>query len=1498
MRTRRVSPSSLKEYCTITKTNIDSSVPLQQAPRGAVLELFEPAVREYFEAHFPKPTGVQNASWPVIAAGKHALITAPTGSGKTLTAFLWALNRFVKGELPTGCTSILYVSPLKALNNDIQVNLLAPLRALTQSQALPLIRAETRSGDTSPSDRARLLRKPPEILITTPESLNLLLTTQRGRSALGHIDTVILDEVHSIIGNRRGVQLLTALERLCWLGLNPQRIALSATVKPLRQVAQQIAGFARDNSARPIEIIRADQDKNIRFNVALPDGALTRAADGQKIWEPLTEAFTERLRANQSTLFFTNSRRLAEKITLNLNQNHAAPLAYAHHGSLAKDIRHTVEQRLKAGELRAIVATSSLEMGIDIGALDEVVLIQTPPSISASMQRIGRSGHKVGDTSIGTLFPTHAHDFLEAAALAAAINARDIEPLRVAHTPLDLLAQLIISITASEEWALDDLFELITRAAPYHDLERQHFDGVIDMLAGRYAGLRIRDLRARITLDRLTNRIQATRGAVLAFYSSGGTIPDRGYFKLRLADSGQVIGELDEEFVWEATVGQTFNLGTGHWQIQRITHDDVLVNPAPAHVQAPPFWRSEAVNRDYHFSHYIGEVLDNAEIALATNNIAQLHTQLTDERGFDVPAADALCDYLSRQREHSGPLPGTKRVVLELIRTGPGGYRSSNEERQLVIHTFWGARVNRPYALALGAAWKAHYDCTINIQADNDAIIVALTHEVDPEVVVHLVASHSIAQLLRQALEGSAFFGARFRECAGRALLLTRKRFNQRLPLWMTRMQSKKLLSATRDLSDFPVLLESWRTCLEDEFDIVELTRLLDALSDGEIAWHYTESSSPSPFAANLSWGQINQYMYADDQPDSTTPSALDDALLASTFAQRPRVSRSVIDEFEQKRKRLTPGYAPLDAQEWAEWIKERILLPVDELAPEATTNVRDHPSICQLSDDQQVWWCHVENAAHLAQMFALRLAQQDRSPTPLQPDTRDATALVQEVLSFHGPVTDAELHGLLPHSAYALTQDTDFLIEGKLVQGDERRYLCDIENFEILLRFQRRAARPTLEPVNIARWPQWVYWHSLGASAATHTDTASALERLRGYSAPVAVWLNELIRPRVPIEERNHQTLNERFTNLDMGWIATAKERITLDFTEDLVRHLPSSASSVNRVVEQRPANDEPTQRTLRDALVARFRDPQARYAFTQLVDNGSNSSEAFNTEFWSAVWQGRLTSDSLDSLRTGQRANYQLTGHSRSRRARRVSWPGTWSLLQPDLTQLDPLERLDQQKAEVRILLDRYGVVCREIVNREAAGHWRLLFSALRVMELAGEIVSGVFFQQLSGPQFATPQTLQIFSASWQTPTVWISVFDPASLSGLGLSGLPDADPPTVEESGEETNGAKAITIDLPHRRQGNHYGLVEGRIRLLSENMGKKLRILCPPDHAQTTAACAQLVEQLFSILGVTRLELTLINGEPARQSPYLTMLSQHANLHSDHKGVFLELPDHKR
>ena len=587
----------------------------------------------------------------------------PTGSGKTLTAFLWALNAFAAGTSLPGATRVLYVSPLKALNNDIRRNLTEPLSQLREvfgdrGETFPGVRAATRSGDTPQGERQRLLRRPPEILITTPESLLLLLTTTRGRQALATVETVIVDEIHSIVENRRGASLMTSLERLVEIAGEFQRIALSATVRPIEAVARFVGGSEPDGRPRAVGTVRAETDKEIELSVRFPEAARQAAENGKKVWEPLSDTFRDVIDANRSTLFFANSRRLTEKITLKLNDDTVSPIAYAHHGSLSREVRTEVEQRFKDGDLSAIVATNSLEMGIDIGDLDEVVLVQSPPSLAASLQRIGRAGHNVGDTSRGSLFPTHARDFLEAAAIANAVQSREIEPLAAISNPLDVLAQVLVSMTASETRTVEGAYRTIRRAGPYETLGRDQFDLVVEMLAGRYAGTRIRGLQPRVAFDRIRDTLKARKSAVFALYNAGGTIPDRGYFKLRHAESGALIGELDEEFVWEASIGQTFTLGTQNWRVERITHNDVLVRVGGTEGHRAAVLGAPRTSTAASTSPSVSAISSSSPNGLLANGDGDaLERHLREALAFEAIAAEELRDYLTRQREASGRRP-------------------------------------------------------------------------------------------------------------------------------------------------------------------------------------------------------------------------------------------------------------------------------------------------------------------------------------------------------------------------------------------------------------------------------------------------------------------------------------------------------------------------------------------------------------------------------------------------------------------------------------------------------------------------------------------------------------------------------------------------------------------------------------------------------------------------------------------------------------------------
>jgi ATP-dependent Lhr-like helicase len=1415
---------------------------------------FHDGISSWFDDNFDAPTDVQASSWPRIASGEHLLITAPTGSGKTLTAFLWSLNRFATGELVPGATRVLYISPLKALNNDIQRNLLTPLAALQASGSLPELRVQTRSGDTPQNERQRMLRRPPEILITTPESLFLLLTNRRGADALATVETVIVDEVHSIVDNRRGVQLMTSLERLVDVAGEFQRIALSATVRPLETVADYVGGYDADGRARKLAIIESTGNKVLDFHVRFPPEARAAADSGQPIWDPLSQAFRRHIDANTATLFFTNSRSLAEKVTFKLNEDLAGPLAYAHHGSLARDIRTTVESRLKAGELKAIVATSSLEMGIDIGHLDEVVLVQSPGSVAATLQRIGRAGHQVGETSVGSLYPTHALDFLEAAVLADAIAERDIEPLNTMTLALDVLAQIIVSCCAHSACRVSALFAQITRSRPYHSLGRDQFERVVEMLAGRYAGSRVRELKPRLHYDRIAQTVKAHKSALFALYNSGGTIPDRGYYKLRHAESGAELGELDEEFVWEAKTGQVFSLGTQNWQIQRITHNDVLVRQANPNTLAPPFWRSEVINRSYHFSARIGQFLEISEQHLAARHGNVLRQTLIDERGFDDVAADELLDFLERQRAATGgALPHQHHLLIEHVRTGPGGYKGPDDIAHLVLHTFWGGRLNRPWALAIEAAWRDRFNEDPEIHTDNNAISIQLRGNVEAAEVLGLVTSSNLQPLLRRSLEGSGFFGARFRECAGRALLLTRQRFDQRLPLWMSRLQAKKLMNHVAEYGDFPILLESWRTCLDDEFDLPELGRRLDDLADGIISWTSVSTSSPSPMASGLTFDAVSRYMYADDTPDRKAPSSLSDELIQSALANeslRPKISADTVASFVSKRQRLDEDYQPATPEEWQDWLKERILIPESE----ASELMIEQGQGRWLEADDRRWLTHRESHPALSRTGWFESIDDPVDELAELVDARDTRALCLEILSFYGPLTQAEIDRILPGVPADLLAD-DALIVGHLIADDEQLRFCDRDNFESLLRLQRASNRPLVEPRPAsALTPFLAGWQGFG-QAATDDTIADSLLKLRGYPANARVWLQDFCQARFPAFS-DHQ-LDAAFTQQEMVWFGVAREQVTFGYPEDMeLLTTPEAPSPVRSL----------------------FSDPGARYGFFQLADKQTESIDRFNESFWQAVWQAELYCDSLAALRQANLAGYSLGARpdaarpARSQRRHRgrlgKGWPGNWLLRPEEDDMTDPLTRLEDNKERARLLLDRYGMLCRELANREGGSvRWAALARALFAMELAGEVVAGYFFNGLSGPQFMTPAGLQSFQQQPRNLSFWLNANDPASPCGLG--------------TGDDR---------VPARRPQNLLSYHEGELALTIENAGRRLFFHIESGHPDLDAVCEPL---LHLARQHKRLTIETVNGDNVADSRYLSVLGRILVPRRDHRQMHFEL-----
>jgi len=1453
------------------------------------LSLFHPVIARWFREQVGEPTEVQDQSWQQIAAGGHVLITAPTGSGKTLAAFLWAINQFVTGKMATGYTSVLYISPLRALNNDIQRNLLRPLDELRArfheaGLAFPSIRVETRSGDTPQAERARMQRHPPEILITTPESLNLLLSSPGGRAVLKNLSTVILDEIHAVLGTKRGVYLMTAVERLVPLSGEFQRISLSATLKSPEVAARFVGGFCLEGdpahpryTARPVPVVRSTYVRRYDVKVRFVEADIK--TDEHSAWAPLVAEFKETIKRNRSTLLFANSRRLCEKLALAINENEDPPIAYVHHGSLSREIRAEVERKLREGELRAVIATNSLELGIDIGSLDEVVLIQPPPSISSAIQRVGRSRHQVGQVCKGTIFPVSAHDLIEAAVLPPVIINQDMEEIDPVVCPLDVLAQVIVSMVGVEKWDIDALFAQVTASYPYRTLGREQYDLVLNMLAGRYADSQIRELRPQVSIDRIDNTVVARKGALLAVYSSGGVIPDRGLFHLRHQETNALIGELDEEFVWEARVGQTFSLGAQNWKIERITHNEVFVLPGNPSVMATPFWHGEENYREFHFSELIGKLLEAANGRLADRSFTG---ELQRVNLMEEAAAEELIDFLRQQKQFTGgDLPHRHHVLIEIVNSGPGGAPGN----QLVLHTLWGNRVNRPLAMALDAAWEARYGQRLEVYTSNDCIVFQLPPEVGGDEVMSLVTSATVEKLLRKRLESSGFFGARFRECAGRALLLPRRRPGERMPLWMTRLRSQKLLSAVSRYEDFPILLETWRTCLVDEFDLASLKNVLAELEAGVVRWSEVQTSHPSPMAQHIVWGQTNEYMYMGDEPAAATVSNLREDLIRHVVLTpdlRPTISAELVAQFEQKRQRLAPGYSPEEAREVVDWIKERVAIPEPEWTALLKAMQRDHglgpDEVAESVADRLVKIRPDQAAAPLV----VALESLDRitfgmygtadiatasmlpdgkppaiPPAPALEADRDEvlTTLLSEWLQFYGPTDVDSIAAALGIDRNDLSLvvddlvDSQKLIVGQLVDGAPGEQVCDSENFEVLLRVARRAAVPVFE-AREARWlPLFLVRHQgVGAPDGDVDALFRCLEHLRCLPLEAGLWEAEVLPAR--LHGYLPSSLDAVMQEGSVRWVGGERRTAALCFEDDLPLLRDEAAESAAKSI---------------------FADELGRYDFSTLLRVTGLRPDELSDRLWAGVWQGQVTNDTFAALRKGIATRFAPPriepAGPHGRRGGRVSFSrwraslpfaGNWFLLPPAQPPEDLLESEEQMKDRVRILLDRYGIVFRELLEREApAFRWSRVFRALRLMELSGEVLAGYFFEGIPGPQFIAPRAFQLLQGKLaENEVYWLNAVDPASLCGVPVEGL----------KGE-----------LPRRIASNHLVYHGTKLVVVSQQNGRSLTFNVPADEPRLTEYLGflrHLLTRQFQPLH--RVTIETINGEPATESPYLAAL----------------------
>jgi ATP-dependent Lhr-like helicase len=1445
---------------------------------------FHPIIQQWFTDRIGTPTAIQNKAWPLIQEGRHVLVTAPTGCGKTLTAFLWALHQLIRGAWETGQTRVLYISPLKALNNDIQRNLLTPLAELrdffaARSTPMPEIRVLTRSGDTPSHERQKMRRRPPEILIITPESLNILLTSRNALPLLTGIRMVILDEIHAVVDSKRGTHLITAVDRLVPLAGEFQRIALSATVKPLDLVARFVGGYRQTGPetyvSRSVVTVASSETKTYDLKVDFPEDAREKMIEGSW-WPGLIDHFRAVLKNGRSTLLFANSRRLVEKVSRLVNEQEQEVLVYAHHGSLSKEIRLAVEQKLKQGELRGIVATNSLELGIDIGSLDTVLMIQTPFSVSSTIQRLGRAGHRVGQVSRGSIVPTHGADFLVAAVMARAVSEKDIEEVVPIQGPLDVLTQVILSASVTQVWDIDALYAFLRTSFPFHELKRAHYDLVLEMLEGRYADTRLRELKPRVTVDRLENTIKAREPSAFLLFMAGGTIPDRGYYNLRLEDTKAKIGELDEEFVWERNIGDTFGFGNRIWRIQRITHNDVEVTPETRQLNIIPFWKAESRDSGYHFAEKVGVFLEWANERLDDPGFKPV---LWQDYHMTRAAADELTDYLQRQRDSSGTdLPHRHHILIEYFKDPD----NRQDAQQVILYTFWGGKVNRPFALALAMAWEETHGHPLQVFVNNDAVLLMLPSECPAQTLMSLLTPENVEAFLARKLEQTGTFGAHFRENAGRALLLPKQNFKKRMPLWLNRLRSKKLLQSIRRFDDFPILLETWRTCLQDEFDLPNLKACLDEIHTQQIRFTAVKTHRPSPFADSLIWRQTNRYMYEDDTPLASEKVSLKGDLLRDLLFSsqlRPRIPAGLIRELEAKRQGIYPGYAPDNDEDLLQIVKDRWLIPMDEWMHlnEVMSDGREIMEITapklakiQWTPGNHVFVTARENVPQLGVLFGDTVSFTDLSgkliPYPRitaldeeEPSIR-LEPLLGQWLSFYGPMSPERLCELFSLSSARCREVIEALVDNEqivldaLSEGAGTPQICDVTNLEILLRRLRRIHQPSFQMLPLADLPLFLAsFQGLTRPGRSPEDLQAVLNQLFGLPLSPQLW-EEVVFP-CRLSPYFSPWLDRLVQEHSLLLLGHPDKKLSILFPEDL---------------DLFPVTNSPA-----PSAGNLLPDVSGRFSFLDLAGKTSLPSAELTERLWQAFWQGQISTDAFAALRMGIASKFRLPTPDpelklrpgRSHRFGRSAFSrwssdrplaGNWHTIMPPESPPesidDPIQAEEINKDRVRQLLSRYGILFRELLQREHPQlQWRSIFRTLRLMEFSGEVLAGPFFDGITGLQFMSHEA---FSSLNQDPDrdriFWLNACDPASLCGISIEGLRQ---------------------ELPTRLPSNFVVYHGKNIALVIQNNGKSLDFRIDPGHArmpETLLIFKTLLERDFNPR--KRIIVETINNEPAMNSSY--------------------------
>ena len=1435
---------------------------------GQALNLFSPPVREWFRAAFAQPTTVQERGWQEVAEGRHVLMAAPTGSGKTLAAFLWCLDRLASEPMPVEAERcrVLYVSPLKALAHDVDRNLRSPLVGIrhqmeSQGLAAPDIQVAIRTGDTPTEVRRSMERHPPDILITTPESLFLILTSA-ARKILAPVRWLIVDEIHSVASTKRGSHLALSLERLCEITkVEPQRIGLSATQRPLEEVGRFLGG-----TDRQVSIVDAGRLKTMEVRVEVPVEDMTRLTaedeDGAKgansIWPAIYPRLLQLIQEHRSTIVFVNSRRLAERIAARINELAEQDLVRAHHGSIAREQRLLIEDELKAGRLRGLVATSTLELGIDMGAVDLVLQIEAPPSVAAGIQRVGRAGHSVGEVSRGVVIPKFRGDLLESAAVVEGMLDGRIETTVVPRKPLDVLAQHVVAMCALDEWEVEKLGRVVRRAYPYGDLGPRAFESVLDMLSGRYPSDQFAELRPRLVWDRVAGRVRGRAGAQRLAVTNPGTIPDRGLYTVNLLEDGRRVGELDEEMVYETRVGETFVLGASTWRIAEITPSQVLVTPAPGEPGKIAFWKADAPSRPVELGAALGKMV--RELRSADPQAAA--QRLRERAGFDDLAIKNLLTYLDDQAAATGAVPDDRTLVVERFRDEVGDWR-------VCLHTPFGGRVHAPLALAIEAHLREQLGVDARALWTDDGIALHLPEvETPPPLDMLILDPEEVQALVSAQLPASALFAGRFRENAARSLLLPKRRPGQRTPLWQQRMRSAGLLQVAGQYPDFPILAETWREVMSDTFDMPALSTLLRAIRSREIRVVTVDTERASPFASSILFSYVAEFMYEGDQPLAERRAqalTLDRDLLAELLGSedlRELLDPDAIASVELELQGLLPERFPRDADE-AHDLLARLGDISDE---EAESRGLREEWLRELEKDRravairiagETRWIAAEDAGRYREALGASLpiglpeVFLDAGPQPLE-------SLLRRYARTHVPFVTADparrwaVPAPLVEAALTRLAARGDVLAGEFRKAAEGREYCHPEVLRVLRRRSLAALRREVEsvaPDALARFLP--AWHGVGVRARGVDRLMEVVFQLQGLALPASVIERDVIASRV--DDYTSRLLDELVSMGEVVWVGRGSlgatdGRVALYLRGEAPRLVPPPAGAPDTELHNR----------IREHLGARGA------SFFRDIYNacGGGDEDVMLDALWDLVWSGEVTNDTFAPLR--------LLGPLSRRPARKPRMPrliqpratGRWSLV-ADLVGggANATERLH---SEAGVLLQRHGVLTREAVVGEGwPGGFASLYPVLRAMEDSGRIRRGYFIEGLGGSQFALPGAVDRLRSLRESGggVVALAATDPANPYGTVL--------PWPETDGRMSRAAGAYCV------------LDEGRLVLYVERGGRSLLTNgdVQPPHLQALIAIAT---------NAGRVELQKVDGVPATESPLRAALRE-AGFSATHRSL---------